>query len=200
MAQGGAAGSRGAGEIVSLGAAALRWLEVDRHPRLIVGEKCEILWCNQAAEQLISRQIGLEARGDVLTATDGSSQIKLRCLLQEARHEPASTCIEQTGHNGWLVLRCVSVENSANSMFCLAISRAGDGEVWRFDHLAECFGLTPAEHRVLQDLLAGYEAESLSSRHAVSIETTRSHIKNIYAKVGVKTREGLFALVRGFRA
>jgi DNA-binding CsgD family transcriptional regulator len=33
----------------------------------------------------------------------------------------------------------------------------------------------------------------------VSIETTRSHIKSIYAKVGVKSRERLFARLQGFR-
>jgi len=191
---------RDTGKIEPLGATALQWLALDLHARLIIDEKCEILWWNQPAKELLSRQSGLEVRGDVLAVIDGSSQAKLRCLLQEARHKPTSTCIEQTGNEGWLVLRCVGVTSSADLMFCLAISRAGDGEVWRFDHLDECFGLTPAEHRVLQDLLAGYEAEALSTRLAVSMETTRTHIKSIYAKVGVNTREGLFARVRGFRA
>jgi DNA-binding CsgD family transcriptional regulator len=183
-----------------LGAAVLGWLDMDPCPRMIVGEKLEIHWQNRAAERVLSEQIGLESRGDVLAATDGASQAKLRSLLQEARHKSASICIEQVHHEGWLVLRCVGVESDAKPMYCLAISRAGDGGAWTFDHLAECFELTRAEHRVLQDLLAGYEAETLSTRLGVSIETTRTHIKSIYAKVGVKTREALFARLRGFRA
>lgn len=189
----------GAEDIASLGAAALQWLEKDAHPRLIVSERCDIHWSNPAAEQLFSRQIGLESRSHVLTATEAASQAKLKSLFQQAEREPASVCIEQAGHDGWLVLRCVEVENGAGRMFCLAINRAGDGDVWQFDHLVECFGLTRAEHRVLQDLLAGHEAEALSTRHSVSIETTRSHIKSIYAKIGVNTREALFARLRGFR-
>jgi DNA-binding CsgD family transcriptional regulator len=187
-------------EIIWLGTAVLSWLHGDLCPRLIVGEKFDIHWRNPAAERLLEQQIGLEARGNILTATDGASQSKLKCLLQEARHGPASVCIEQLRQIGWLVLRCVRVESDAKPMFCLAISRAGDGGTWTFDHLDECFELTRTEHRVLQDLLAGYEAETLSSRHGVSIETTRTHIKSIYAKVGVKTREALFARLRGFRA
>ena len=198
--QGGCERLSGTEEIASLGAAALRWLAKDALARLIVSEKCDIHWSNEAAQQLLAGQMGLECRGQVLTATDVSGQAKLRSLLQDAEQKPASICMEQPGHDGWLVLRCVGVENGANPLFCLAINLAGDGDVWRFDHLVECFGLTRAEHRVLQDLLAGYEAEALSSRNSVSIETTRSHIKSIYAKVGVNTREALFARLRGFRA
>ena len=187
-------------EIIWLGAAVLGWLHGDLCPRLIIGEKFDIHWRNPAAEHLLEQQIGLEARGDVLTATDGAAQSKLKSLLQEARHGPASVCIEQLHNAGWLVLRCVGVESGAKPAFCLSISRAGDGGVWKFEHVDECFDLTRAEHRVVQDLLAGYEAEALATRHGVSIETTRSHIKSIYAKVGVKTREALFARLRGFRA
>jgi DNA-binding CsgD family transcriptional regulator len=200
LAQGGAADLRGADEIVRLGAAVLGWLDKDSSPRLILGEKLDIQWCNRAAEDLLSRQVGLEARGDVLIATDGAAQAKLKALLQEARHGPASACIEQLQHEGWLVLRCDAVRNGANLVYCLVVGWAGAGSAWRFDHLAESFELTPAEHRVLQELLAGHDADALSARHGVSIETTRSHIKSIYAKVGVKTREGLFARLRGFRA
>lgn len=200
MAQGASAGLPGADEDVCLGTTALHWLEHDRHPRLILGEKCDILWSNPAAEDLFDRQIGLEARGRVLTATDPASQLKLKSLLQNARHGPASVCMEQVGREGWLILRGISAAHEARLRFCLSVSTAGDGVLRSFDHLAECFDLTPAEHRVVQDLLAGHEAEALSVRHGVSIETTRTHIKSIYAKVGVKTREALFARLGGFRA
>jgi DNA-binding CsgD family transcriptional regulator len=187
-------------EIIRLGAAALGWLDRDMCPRMIVGEKFDIHWRNAAAVRLLAQQVGLESRGDVLAATDGAAQAKLKSLLQDARHGRASICIEQINHEGWLVLRCVGVESDAMPMFCITVSRAGDGGVWKFDHLDECFELTRAEHRVVQDLLAGYEAEALSTRHGVSIETTRTHIKSIYGKIGVKTREALFARLRGFRA
>jgi DNA-binding CsgD family transcriptional regulator len=189
----------GADDLVWLGIVVLAWLDMDICARLIVGEKFDIRWRNRAAEQLLSQQIGLEARGDVLTAVDGSSQTKLRSLLQQACLGPASICIDQAQHDGWLVLRCVRIESGVSPVFCLSMNRAGDASVWTFDHLDESFGLTPTEHRVLQDLLAGNEADALSTRHGVSIETTRTHIKSIYAKVGVNTREGLFARLRGFR-
>lgn len=85
-------------------------------------------------------------------------------------------------------------------MFCLSLTVAGGDHRHCYRHLDEAFQLTRAEHRVLQDLLAGNEAELLSAQLGVSIETTRSHIKNIYTKVGVKSRERLFARLQGFRA
>ena len=82
---------------------------------------------------------------------------------------------------------------------CLSLTVAGGDHRHCYRHLDEAFQLTRAEHRVLQDLLAGNEAELLSAQHGVSIETTRSHIKSIYTKVGVKSRERLFARLQGFR-
>lgn len=190
------------GEVLpaSFGDAALTFLNKYPRPRVIVGEKLDVQWCNHAAEKLFASQIGLEMRGGVLIATDRAAQPKLKSLLQKSRSEPTSICMAQTNHEGWLILRSVSVESSGKRLFCLSICRAGDGDVWRFDHLAETFDLTRAESRVLSDLLAGHDAEALSVKRGVSIETTRTHIKNIYAKVGVKSREGLFARLQGFRS
>ncbi len=197
---GAALGSRNTSELLWLGTTVLGWLDMDTCPRLIIDERFEIRWCNRAAEQLLSELLGIEARGNVVTTSDGSSLTKLKALLQAAHHGPASTCIGRIDNEGWLVLRCVGVRCGAGQLFCLSINRAGDGSVWTFDHLAEAFDLTRTEHRVLQDLLSGNEAETLSARHGVSIETTRTHIKSIYAKVGVNTREALFARLQGFRA
>jgi DNA-binding CsgD family transcriptional regulator len=59
--------------------------------------------------------------------------------------------------------------------------------------------LTRAEHRVLLELLHGQEADALTKLLGVSIETVRSHIRNIYGKLEVNSREQLFFKTQTFR-
>jgi DNA-binding CsgD family transcriptional regulator len=55
--------------------------------------------------------------------------------------------------------------------------------------------LTPSETRVHHSLLNGQTA----GRLAVSVQTARTHVRRIYAKLGVNSREQLFAAVLPYR-
>jgi DNA-binding CsgD family transcriptional regulator len=177
------------------------WLAGDTSARIIVDGLHNLLWGNPLAEALLDSRPGVEIRGGVLVVIDPSRQPGLRDFVQGAGSAPTSFCLVHPRGDGWLLIRCQRVEAVGPSLFCLSLRVAGAADMdASYQHLDEAFVLTKAEHRVLRDLLAGNEAESLSALHGVSIETTRSHIKSIYAKVGVTSRERLFARVQGFRA
>jgi len=179
---------------------ALAWLGDDTSARIIIDGFHNLLWGNPLAEALLEARPGVEIRSGVLFAIDPLRQPQLRDLLHGAGSRPTSCCLAQPRGEGWLLIRCQRLDHVGPGRFGLSLKVAGAGEAAvSYRHLDEAFDLTTAEHRVLTGLLAGNEAELLSALHNVSIETTRSHIKSIYAKVGVKSRERLFARMQGFR-
>jgi DNA-binding CsgD family transcriptional regulator len=65
-----------------------------------------------------------------------------------------------------------------------------------FSHI---FHLTASEHMVIGCLLAGQSADTVAAGHGISLETVRTHIRHIYAKLGVNSREQMFRRLAPFR-
>lgn len=61
---------------------------------------------------------------------------------------------------------------------------------------AEC-GLTPRELEILQLLARGLDKDGISAELVISPLTAKTHIRNIYAKLGVHTRDELAQLIEG---
>lgn len=61
------------------------------------------------------------------------------------------------------------------------------------------FGLTPSEVEVVKLLIAGQRAEEAATSLGISLETVRTHIRRAYVKLGINSREQLFALLSAFR-
>lgn len=58
----------------------------------------------------------------------------------------------------------------------------------------ESFGLTMRENEILQALTHGMSNKEISSKLYISVETVKSHVKNIYKKLDVKNRVGAVTL------
>ncbi len=64
--------------------------------------------------------------------------------------------------------------------------------------VAEAFHLTGGETRVLEQLCQGATAQEAAVELRSSVETIRTHIKHLYQKVGVGSREALLSQLRPF--
>ena len=58
--------------------------------------------------------------------------------------------------------------------------------------------MTTAESRVASMMISGATAEEIARALNISVETVRSHIKHIYAKTGVSSREALLSKLIGY--
>jgi DNA-binding CsgD family transcriptional regulator len=179
---------------------ALSWLETDSQPRAIVNGQHAILWSNIAAGRLFADRQGMEIRGGFLHPTDAMNQAALRNFLGRAASGLATWCIERPKRDGWVLMRARPLDWPSSATFGICFTEATERNRARYDHLDTAFGLTRAEHRVLLDLLDGNDADTLAARHGVTVDTTRTHIRSIYLKVGVSSRERLFARLQAFRA
>lgn len=67
----------------------------------------------------------------------------------------------------------------------------------RCDELAARYGLTGREREILGYLAEGHTGTYIGDELLISPNTVRTHIHNIYRKIGVATREDILRLVRG---
>ena len=66
----------------------------------------------------------------------------------------------------------------------------------RFDYLAEADILTAREAEVLQLLQEGMTNAQIAHELSIGLETVRTHARNIYRKLGIKTRRDLAKFAR----
>jgi DNA-binding CsgD family transcriptional regulator len=178
---------------------ALNWIEHDLMPRAIVADDLAILWSNIAGRSLLAQKRDLEERGGILSTVDRSKQSALARFITLSEVAVSSWTFKRSDGDGHLLFRAQRIDWRGGGMFGVCFFGSGADFHVRYADVDTVFGLTPAEHRVLLDMLEGFEAERLAEIHSVSIETTRTHIRNIYAKLQVHSREGLFHRLLPYR-
>lgn len=194
------AGSIAAGKRhIAVATAALACLDSHIRPMVIVDDALRLLWANQRASDLFRETEELDDRGGVLTLEAPEHQARLTALIAGSGPDLITCCIPLTSGAGHLLFRARRLDCGESVMFGIQITRTDSDDHDIYCDLDRAFGLTAAEHRVLLSLLTGNDAERLTRELGVSIETVRTHIRNIYAKLDVNSRERLFAKVQPFR-
>lgn len=188
--------ARESGEAAEL---ALAWIEHDLLPRVIVADDLSILWRNVAARSLLAARRDIEERGGIFATVDRSKQAALMRFVTTSEVAVSSWAFPRADGDGHLLFRAQRIDWRGGGMFGVGFYGSGSEFQARYADLDKIFGLTATENRVLLDMLEGLEADRLSEIHSVSIETTRTHIRNIYAKLQVRSREGLFHRLRPYR-
>lgn len=69
----------------------------------------------------------------------------------------------------------------------------------RCDHFAASFGLTARENDVLQLIAAGRDVPYIERELVLAKSTVKTHIKHIYEKCGVSSRQDLLDLIQSFK-
>ncbi|WP_114951036.1 helix-turn-helix transcriptional regulator [Sphingosinicella terrae] len=194
------AGSIAAGKRhIAVATAALACLDAHIRPMAIVDEELRLLWTNQRASDLFRETTELDDRGGFLTLENPDHHARLTALVSRSGPDLITYCMPLASGAGHLLIRARRLDCGETVMFGIQITRTDSDDHDIYYDLDKAFGLTAAEHRVLLALLTGKDADRLTRDLGVSIETVRTHIRNIYAKLDVNSREKLFAKVQPFR-
>lgn len=138
--------------------------------------------------KLIALTSGLYAAGMVAHAlwralrAGGDSQPDLAALLRGTGHDDAARPVPEAAAPPRDVAGVVLREEGIDD---------------RCDALAREFSLTAREREVLGLLARGHNGVYISEELLISPNTARTHIHNIYGKLGVATREEVLRLVHG---
>lgn len=168
---------------------------------VIVGSGRRIRTASQAAQRMFGDAIGIDPTGRLRLASDEGRAL-LSAMLTLGYRGPQQRRIVV----GDLVLTLIRMQRDRErSLFegpgvCITIEplRAG-GRHDDIDHFVHRHGLTGAEARALDGLLAGKSVVEIAREAERSRETIRSQLKTLYLKTGTKGQADLMRLVGGMR-
>lgn len=183
---------------------ALKWLALDTHARLIVNQDMRICWTNDEAARELARRRDMESNTGVLRTVNRGLQRQLQEFVRACTSTLASWNLPRSDGDGHLIIRAQRLSGdayhvAAGCTYGLLFFGTGSEFEARYANLDKVFHLTASEHRVLLAMIGGHDATAAAAVLDVSIETVRSHIRNIYSKIGVASREALFFKLRPYR-
>jgi DNA-binding CsgD family transcriptional regulator len=179
---------------------ALSWLDGDAIARLICTQDGALLWTNAAGQDALVRGGALELRDGLLQAGERGGQYLFARFVAELGPLPGSVALPFPDGDGHLLLRGRQIGgDSASRYLGITFHSTGSGFRALYADLEKVYQLTPAEYRVLGEMIDGRTADAIARLMKLSIETVRSHIRHIYSKMRVSSREELFSKISPFR-
>jgi DNA-binding CsgD family transcriptional regulator len=179
---------------------ALSCLASDRTPRLFVSRRGTVWWANAAARTVLAGSSGLELRESQLLVEDRAHHQAVSEFLASASDGLGTLCVPTGDGDGFWLLIAQPMGNGADhDSISLVIRRTGSAFEARYGNFRDPFGLTATEYQVALLLIAGRTADEIATKTSTSVGTVRSHIRAMYGKMDVSSREMLFYRIRPFR-
>lgn len=157
-------------------------------------ETLEVCDANTQGGALLGRSRSLSIVNGRLALTQKGAIERLRAALRDLDDAPQAHAIELDGDHA--VMRLEPMAGS-EMVSVLVITQSPETHIWA--DTGSVFGLTPAEDRLVRQLVDGYNIDEVAERLKISVETARTHVRRAYLKIGVSSREQLFAALSPFR-
>lgn len=178
---------------------AITWLEHAVTPLALLTENQRLLWANAGAQELMARYaLRVDALGYV------KSEVRETNLKVQSVRRQVYDALQQRGSwkNGSVMLTFPEIADCRVQLQEMAVRdtvligcsilRGGQAIHDLTANLAQ-YGLTKTERKVVAMLAQGSTAAEISRANGGSLLTVRTHIKRIYAKMNVNSREKMFA-------
>ncbi|MGA0600523.1 helix-turn-helix transcriptional regulator [Caulobacter sp. KR2-114] len=174
-------------------------MSASRAPTIIVGRDLEILWENQAAIALLDAGRHFARAAGRVAPADKGQLAGFQSFLSDLGDACAAWAC-RSADGGHVLVRADAVSPpDADPATVLTVYPATASRTSAWADLGEIFGLTPAEAGIAKRLVGGDRAEAMAREMGISPETVRTHIRRIYSKLSVGSREELFSALDPFR-
>jgi DNA-binding CsgD family transcriptional regulator len=169
-----------------------------------------ILHANHAAQEMMEQGWPIQSQnGHVRAADRKRSDFLLECMQQAAEAATArgrcTICVHVSlatmQNDGGAAIATVKPlvvrkpPSAGESVLGLFVTRLGSGDSRALAGIAQCFALTPAEKRTLEQFVQGSSVAETASALALSQNTVKTHLQNIFAKTGSSRQPQLLRLV-----
>lgn len=164
---------------------------------MLVSNELEVFWSNAAALALMCRGGPVRLSENRLVLPQRRQEESLRAFLTGLDKGAGIWALK--AEDCWLVRAEPIAPPDAHTAWLLTWQSMGDPDRYLWADIGLHLRLTPSETRVLRSLLDGMSVDQTADQLAVSVQTARTHVRRIYAKLGVGNREQLFATVLPYR-
>ena len=178
---------------------ALGWLSLDVRPRIIVSAALQVRWSNRLALECLDAQSLVYVRAGELVCKNGAIHKAVSDFVGELDGDVRTLALSDEGRRDVLLLRGWGMPHEGERLACLELGRDREGFVCDYRDLRAVFGLTQAEHRVVLEMLAGKTVTIIAETLHLSVGTVRTHVKHLYSKIGVTSREELLGRLAPYR-
>ena len=178
---------------------------------IALSEDGTIEMANTQAELMLNQNDGISRRNNKLIFIDAATQENLKEYLSNLDTEVGADLPEmdwnmaarrQSGHTPYQIiigsfkLQNWHVESRASDRIAMVYLLDARNTIGPSDEQLKVFyGLTSAQSKVAAALYAGNNINEAAEALHISVNTARSHVRNIYAKVGVRTQSELLGLL-----
>lgn len=174
------------------------WLSASRNPRLICDAQQKVLWHCPNLVGWLEETRAVKLEREQLLLNDKRAQAALADFLIDPQVPDTAIGFDDEETGRCVVLQCKRLEIPRYpTVFGIRIVADASGEL-DFLHFEEHFAMTRQEGAICRLLLQGKTVQEIVAAARKSPDTIRFHIRNIYQKIGVSSREALFATLRPF--
>lgn len=178
--------------------AALHYLDTAA-PALYICDSASLrpVWINEGGHNLLQSSGPLTLINGRLTATSKADQTTLDRAI--AAQLNAVVLSSPRSENSYIArLKNYAVDDDI-SRIALKLYSVDEPYKCFLPDLRGVFEFTAAEQRIIHHTIGGLRADLIAVQMGVTIETIRTHIRRIYAKTGVSSREELIHLINKYR-
>jgi DNA-binding CsgD family transcriptional regulator len=171
---------------------------------ILVGPQGDVLFANREAVAMCRADDTLSLRRRITFRPVRAQQVfddALRGVLNAATeiHEAAFTVPRRHGDSHLaLILASLPTRGTAGQPAAAVFLRDSASQIiGQQDRLRALFGLTPLEARVAEACANGQPVSEISEHQALTEQTVRWYLKQIFAKTGVRSQSQLVRLLTG---
>jgi DNA-binding CsgD family transcriptional regulator len=167
------------------------WADGDLVPRAVVALDGRALWTNVAAVDLLERDPDLSVSQGVVGPRDPRLRSPFLQFLRSVGEVARAHHVRRAGGDSHLIL--IGRQLRDRNEVAVRLTFRDTARLPRgLPDFGQVFQLTRSEAAVVGRMLDGATAEEVATALAISVETVRTHIRNVYGKIEVNSREALF--------
>jgi DNA-binding CsgD family transcriptional regulator len=164
---------------------------------ILLDRRGAVIDANGLAERVLKNGDGIQVRNGRFTFADADIDARLGRLLAEASrsgtsHRAIAASVKRPGAAAYRVLISpVRITGNGRGVSFVVLYAPHERREVSAEVLPELYGLTPAQADVARNLYAGLSVERTAAELDLSLNTVRSHLKQIFSKCDVQSQAEL---------
>jgi DNA-binding CsgD family transcriptional regulator len=173
-------------------------IERDGRPRLIANASGRLLWSSPSADRLLCQPSPVFIKKGQLCFEDGQAAQDGEAFLATLEADGGQMLATNQKDDCWVLVSGWAQQLDSRRLLFLTFGLSQPVRDSQASGLASHFGLTKAEAIVLDHFARLRSPAEIARELQVTINTVRSHLKRIHAKMAVTSSVRLLQIVRAF--